>query len=176
MTCDKGSSYGRGCRCVDCKATNAARHRKARKERKSRRANAQYKHGAGAYTNWGCRCEVCVEANSKAMAPVHQKYQQSNQGKINDRVRAKYASRPDHDYERSRSKNYREKVQTKTRPLAHRWGYEWTGPELELAARDDLTSVQIALMIGRTAYAVRTMQHYVRVDPRKANLAGLSAG
>ena len=50
----------------------------------------------------------------------------------------------------------------------------WAGPELELAARADLTALQVANMTGRSAAAVRTARRNLRIDPRKQNLAGVS--
>lgn len=49
----------------------------------------------------------------------------------------------------------------------------WTGPELELAARADLTALQVANAIGRTVNAVRGARRQLRIDPRKINLAGI---
>lgn len=49
----------------------------------------------------------------------------------------------------------------------------WTGPELELAARADLTALQVANAIGRTVNAVRGARRQLRIDPRKINLAGV---
>jgi hypothetical protein len=51
--------------------------------------------------------------------------------------------------------------------------HRWTGPELELAARQDLTALQVANAVGRTEAAVRTIRRKIRRDPRKANLAGV---
>lgn len=51
---------------------------------------------------------------------------------------------------------------------------QWTGPELEIAARDDLTVTEAALMLGRTWKAVRVMRSKLRTDPRKIQLAGLA--
>jgi hypothetical protein len=51
-------------------------------------------------------------------------------------------------------------------------GKEWTGPELEVLARDDLTAQQKALLLKRTNAAVKNMLRKLRVDPRKQRLAG----
>lgn len=64
--------------------------------------------------------------------------------------------------------------QAETLPQARRYGYMWTGPELELASRDDLTSKQVALMTGRTLSAVVNVRHRLSTDPRKISLAGLN--
>jgi|SRR5581483_4478948 len=55
---------------------------------------------------------------------------------------------------------------------AHRWGYQWTGPELEIASRSDLTAIQVAQMLGRTVSAVQNKRQQLRIDPRMINLAG----
>jgi hypothetical protein len=56
---------------------------------------------------------------------------------------------------------------------AQRNGYLWTGPEMELAARSDLTAREVALMTGRTFGAVKGMRHRLRHDPKVITLAGL---
>lgn len=50
----------------------------------------------------------------------------------------------------------------------------WTGPELEIAARKDLTATQVARMIGRSPNAVQKIRTKLRRDPRKVLLAGVS--
>lgn len=55
---------------------------------------------------------------------------------------------------------------------ATRRGQEWTGPELELLLRDDLTNAQLAEMLGRTYATVSVMKSKVRHDPRYAKAAG----
>lgn len=50
---------------------------------------------------------------------------------------------------------------------------QWTGPELEIAARADLTLREVAHMLGRTIAAVAYARRGLREDPRKMNLAGL---
>jgi hypothetical protein len=49
----------------------------------------------------------------------------------------------------------------------------WTGPQLEIAAREDLTAKQIAAMTGRTMHAVYYMRRRLRDDPKIIWLAGL---
>lgn len=44
---------------------------------------------------------------------------------------------------------------------------DWTGPELEIAARKDLSASQVAKMLGRTIYAVKTVRIELARDPRK---------
>jgi hypothetical protein len=56
--------------------------------------------------------------------------------------------------------------QARTVESARNWGKEWTGPELEVLARGDLTRAQKALLLGRTYNAVANMLRRVCVDPR----------
>lgn len=65
------------------------------------------------------------------------------------------------------------RTQGSTLPSAHRRGQPWTGPELELAARPDLSAVQVAEMIGRTYHAVANTRRRLLVDPRAIQVAGL---
>lgn len=51
---------------------------------------------------------------------------------------------------------------------------QWTGPELEVAARDDLTTLEVAKLLGRTYSGVKGMRAKLLRDPRKQALAGLS--
>ena len=60
-----------------------------------------------------------------------------------------------------------------TRPGATHHGEEWTGPQLEIAARPDLTATQAARMLGRTADAVMAARKKIRRDPRTSQVAGI---
>lgn len=48
----------------------------------------------------------------------------------------------------------------------------WTGPELELLNREDLTAVELSQMLNRTLYSVRKMRAKLQRDPRKQSLLG----
>lgn len=68
-----------------------------------------------------------------------------------------------------------QKRQAKSLDTASRRGYQWTGPEFELLARDDLSNVQLAEMLGRTFHAVRFMRHQLKRQlPRAVYMAGVS--
>lgn len=67
-----------------------------------------------------------------------------------------------------------DRYQRQTRESAMRNGQEWTGPELEILSRTDLTTRQMALMLGRTYAAVSHAKHRLRYDPRFDHLAGVS--
>lgn len=53
-----------------------------------------------------------------------------------------------------------------------RGGYQWTGPEMEIAEREDLTAMQAGLMIGRSLYAVVGMRHRIRNEPKLQRVLG----
>jgi len=74
------------------------------------------------------------------------------------------SSRRTHDYSE----------QTATLDAASNRYKEWTGPELEVAARSDLTRKEVAAMLGRTYFAVKAQRYLLNHDPRKDRLAGIS--
>jgi hypothetical protein len=148
------------CRCDLCRAANAARHLEARRRRRQAVEAGTVvitKHGTSTYTNWGCRCEVCIKAQAQACAPAVDRYKQNHP----DRVKA------------TRMRRYR-KEQAETLERATRHRYVWTGPEMELAARYDLSAKEIALMIGRTSSAVQHMRKLLIKDPKIIQMAGLA--
>jgi hypothetical protein len=67
-----------------------------------------------------------------------------------------------------------ERKQAESLDRAGRRYYQWTGPELEMLLREDLTNAQLAEALGRTYAAVTQMKTQVRRDPRKAWMAGAS--
>jgi hypothetical protein len=68
----------------------------------------------------------------------------------------------------------KDRAQHSTMPTAGRRGMPWTGPELEIAARADLTAEQAAQMTGRTYHGVAEQRRKLGIDPRKRDLAGTS--
>lgn len=67
------------------------------------------------------------------------------------------------------------KLQRKSLAGARRGGYQWTGPELELAARDDLTISEIAARLGRSYTAITVIRSKLKHDPKTINVAGIAA-
>jgi hypothetical protein len=161
-----------GCRCDVCKAAKAgyqagrgARPGQAeymKQYRRNRKASltkgeAQFKHGLGGYTNYGCRCEVCAKAYSAWRADNPDKqYHVTHPEKAAEAAHRKVAE-----------------WQRQTLEGATRYGLQWTGPELEVAARPDLTAKQAALLIGRTYESVKNMRKKLERDPRTINVAGI---
>jgi hypothetical protein len=58
------SMYNKGCRCALCAEAQLRGCADGRKERteRARRDPSLVPHSAAAYSNWGCRCEVCCTA------------------------------------------------------------------------------------------------------------------
>jgi predicted transcriptional regulator len=73
-------------------------------------------------------------------------------------------------------RSYRTSLQSETREKATRHGQQWTGPELEIAGREDLTVRQAAARLGRSYASVANMRHKLKVDPKTIDLAGLVKG
>ena len=149
------------CRCDLCRAANAAHNASARRKRyQAVEAGTVVisEHGRYAYANWGCRCETCTKAHTEASAPGQARYVQNHPDRIRTAGRRQY-----------------HKHQAETLDRAARRYQPWTGPELELAARTDLTAKQIALMIGRTKAGVQRMRRRLHEEPKVIQLAGLSA-
>lgn len=62
-----------------------------------------------------------------------------------------------------------------SRDTATNHGKEWTGAELELVAREDLTEAEAAHMLGRTRQAVAYQRRLLRAnDPTRTWLVGNS--
>lgn len=64
-------------------------------------------------------------------------------------------------------------LNVESRAEAGRHGYQWTGPELEIAARPDLTAREVAAMLGRTIAAVKAARQKSQHDPKWQRVAGL---
>jgi hypothetical protein len=141
--------YDAGCRCQACRAAHARVHRELRRDRKARRDSAQFRHGASAYSNWGCRCETCTTAAAEAQRPYYRRYQESPKG-------------------RAATRRLQAGKQAVTTDNARRHRQAWTSSELETVGRDDLTVMQIALMLGRTYAAVATARQRLGWDPQQA--------
>lgn len=66
------------------------------------------------------------------------------------------------------------KRQAYTVDRAHNNGKQWTGPEMELVLRGDLSVRQLALRLGRTIYAVRYIKRQLAKDPRYIQVTGMT--
>lgn len=139
-------------------------------------------HGVRGYKR-GCRCDKCRAANTARHLELRRKRKEKlaeadithgASGYINWQCRCETCTDGWRLASRSREIRYKAKAQAETLEKASRYGYPWTGPELELAARTDLSARQIALMIGRTHNSVESMRQALRHEPKFINLAGLA--
>lgn len=122
-----------------------------------RRPTRAPKHGKGMYSH-GCRCEVCVAAirhTKKAWKERNPEVTRLERRKAHDKTVSEW--------------------QRATSALAVRHRYVWTGPELDLLLREDLTAREIALRLGRSWHAVATMRGRVRSEPKLRRVVGLDA-
>lgn len=103
----------------------------------------------------------CAECSRRHSSAYSKRMRETGEEKFMKRARAHAAA--------NRDRHQKETVQGATRS-----GMNWTGIELELVARSDLSARDIAHMTGRTLYAVKHMRRAVKNDPRKARLADLS--
>jgi hypothetical protein len=65
------------CRCEKCRSANtelAAKYRRAR----STSAATPPTHGVSTYSNWGCRCDICVAAHADACRERHQRRREAS--------------------------------------------------------------------------------------------------
>lgn len=126
-----------------------------------------------------CRCDKCRAANAAYIGGLREKKKaELGAGAVPDEAVAHGVS----GYAnwgcrcsvcaQSRNQSFRG-FQAETQAAATRHYREWTGPELEVAARTDLSARQVALMLGRTLSAVKNIRRRLRDDPKTINLAGV---
>jgi hypothetical protein len=178
--------YRRGCRCDECKAARVAHDRAAKLSRKERAEEAAFTHGVSGYTRWGCRCETCSTAKSLALKTWKERSRERlAQGEIEVKhglngyirgCRCEICRETKAEYSKPFVERWYSEAQSSTADRATRRFYPWTGPELELAARKDLTAREVALRLGRSYSAVVTMRGKLKSDPKTINLAGLAEG
>jgi hypothetical protein len=77
--------------------------------------------------------------------------------------------------EQIRARNNRQCKRANSESLEHatRHGQQWTGPEMEIAARNDLPIADLARMLGRTIGSVNSMRHALHTEPKYQQVAGL---
>ncbi|WMY80072.1 hypothetical protein [Citricoccus sp. I39-566] len=109
----------------------------------------------GSFSQWqaGCDCAVCRAAKS---AYLRAKYER----------RKATMTETEQAAETMKGQAARTDRQHRTVPTAARRGAEWTAYEVELAAREDLTIEQVAVLIHRTYEAVANTRSAL-VNPRK---------
>lgn len=134
------------CKCNACKK---AQYDAYLRKKKRAMGTEPPSHGTvRGYGLYGCRCEKCTRA------------QVASNKRYNERSKQNFVARQKWLNEESVNK-------------ASRHGYVWTGPELEIASRSDLPVPQVATMLGRSEYAVRTIRVRLRREPKLKWVAGI---
>lgn len=131
------------------------------------------RHGTSyVYQTYGCRCRACTDAMLATNRPSK------------DRRRGQEP--PEHGRTGYVDYHCRCKVCTAAAMAAHReWMDEvavslpaprryapWTGPELEIIARDDLSITEMARLCGRTYGATSRARRKIRGEPPKVSRDG----
>src|SRR6266581_3944496 len=126
------------------------------------------KHGTRySYDGRGCRCDQC----RKWKREQDLRYRARNPEKAKEKSRRWKDAHPEEHLAMTRRNA--KKLNDKLRETAERHGREWTGVELEIASRPDLTARQVATVLRRTLSAVRNMRQRLAsdLDPRDRMLA-----
>ena len=141
------------------------------------RGRAARTHGHSGYRG-GCRCDTCREG---ARARERQTRERRRNAAPPEGV---HGTRRGYDYWSCRCEKCHaasvprrlaelKNVNAATRETATRFGRAWTGVELAIADRRDLTAEEAAVLTGRTLSAVLLQRHRIRVrDPRTIALLG----
>lgn len=137
-------------------------------------------HGTIAAYRRGCRCDGCREASVTSTRDWRQKIRSRDgdagvpHGTIGGRLNYQCKCEQCQDTHRRTVQAWQAKTNTALRAAARRHGNQWTGPELELASREDLSSRQVGEMIGRTLWAVATMRRRLTKEPKQILVAGVA--
>lgn len=137
----------------------------------ARAGKLQVPHGLGGYTNYGCRCSVCRDAarewqrqrRSRRLMEGFDDQQHGTQTAYSAGCRCDVCVET---YKRLAATRW-QRMNRATQEGAHRKGYEWTGPELEVLTRCDLTQPQKAAMLGRTLAGVVRQMGLIRLGERR---------
>ena len=135
-----------------------------------------FTHGAQyGYNQAGCRCEAC-----RAWAAAsHQKFMADHPEKLaeaTERLKQMKLADPEKDREvqarhKARARSLNAELAAAAIERGRHW-QRWTGPDLEMASRRDLTAAQIAAMIGRSERSVTCMRERLAdANPRDRMLA-----
>jgi hypothetical protein len=169
--------YARGCKCAPCRAANSADRTRLRRDRAQRQAPENVPHGYSRYINWSCRCEVCKTANLQRIAEDSERRKGRTDTPHGTTTAYRFwRCRCDLCCAANRTARLAltQRHQEETKPRARRHYAQWTGPELELLSRSDLSTRDIARLIGRSYYAVETKRRDLGKEPALDLVAGVS--
>jgi hypothetical protein len=142
-----------------------------------------HKHGTPSMYNSGCRCEACKTVQSDRARNLRARLQErleNRDGQIEHGLSGynNWGCRCDTCTHANavECSAYHASAQAQTLPAARNHRKEWTGPELEVAARDDLTIKEAAAMLGRSFAAVSKMRGRLKDEPKYISFAGIAEG
>lgn len=128
-----------------------------------RSADLSIRHGTPyAYDKKGCRCSVCGDAYRKWRRPKAAAYRAGHKD-----------TRREYDLShRTRINQKRRLRNDKSLEYAFNHNKQWTGPEMEIAERPDMTDIQVGAMLGRSQMAVAMIRHRIRNEPKYRQING----
>jgi hypothetical protein len=142
-------------------------------------SRAAHPHGTWERYNAGCRCTGCRAAHLErwtddyerraGASPEEIPHGIGGYGNWGCRCEVCCAAKEAENAAQFRNSN------AASLPGAKKRGQEWTGPELEIAARKELTAKQVAEMLGRTVSGVRNVRTRLNKEPELRRLAGLAS-
>lgn len=171
------SRYVHGCRCQECKAANTAYQRESTEARRSKPVPEGVTHGKACATNYGCKCAVCSEAVRAYNVELGKRVRA---GKVQHRGEGRSSGCPCEScrkFHREYQGKWSRRQNSQSQVTATRAGYMWTGAEMEIASRSDLTVKQLAEMLGRSIASVNAMRARIaRAEPKVIEMLGASNG
>lgn len=96
-------------------------------------------------SNRGCYACALKRCHTPRQRAQTKEWQEANMEELKERARA---------------------TNDKSRKTAINSGKEWTGPEMEIATREDLTLKEAADMLGRSIQSVHMMRHRCAYEPK----------
>lgn len=135
------------------------------------------RHGTtNMYMDHGCRCESCSASNASRIRDLREKRKGNGKKPVEHGLSgySNYDCRCKVCDAAGKESNQRivKKLQDATVDTAVNWGKEWTGPELEVLTRTDMTISEMAKALGRTYKGVAGMKRKMNDHPREQWLAG----
>lgn len=130
----------------------------------------------GAYAR-GCRCRRCLDVRNEKTSVSRDRLRSTTgfdevphglTGYLNYGCRCETCTR----VAREAARGWQRKANDELLNQAHRHFTWWTSAELEIASRADLSSREVARMLGRTMWAVSTMRNRLRTEPATQYRAG----
>jgi hypothetical protein len=150
--CGTLAKYDRGCRCDACRA--ATRQASADWRRTIRgRLSVQTSH---------------TQSRAKAQTAAPDRIPHGLSGYLNYLCKCEVCTTA----ARKAGGEWQRSTNARLLDQARRHNSQWSGPELELASRTDLSASQVAEMVGRTLWAVQTARRRLRDEPSQQWLAG----